>query len=101
MRHYSHLGYSQGLLLFVGLLLMLAGCAHYEPFQAPSNREIPDGPGLFTGKSGELAVVNKGKLFPKRGSSESTAPAQTQPAEPPPQQHLPSSPAAGKTSVPL
>jgi hypothetical protein len=33
-----------------------AGCAGWEDFDPPVQRDIPEGPGLFSGERGELAV---------------------------------------------
>jgi hypothetical protein len=67
-------------LLSVGLLGV--GCSHYEPFEPTPIDAIPDGPGLFTGKTGKWSVVGHGQLFPKSGSAEAEedAPYQVSPA---------------------
>lgn len=46
------------LLLLCGVLLGTAmmGCTALDPFQPPLRGEIPDGPGLFTGRQGAWII---------------------------------------------
>jgi hypothetical protein len=44
-------------LIALAVLLLLAGCAGMRPFEPPQPDEIPPGPGLFTGKKGELVIT--------------------------------------------
>jgi hypothetical protein len=39
------------------LALLLAACGEVKPFSPPVANEIPPGPGLFTGKKGELVLT--------------------------------------------
>jgi hypothetical protein len=43
--------------LTVALGLVLAACGEVKPFTPPATDEIPPGPGLFTGKKGELVLT--------------------------------------------
>jgi hypothetical protein len=36
--------------------IAVAACAGWEPFDPPVQRDIPEGPGLFSGSDGEFAV---------------------------------------------
>lgn len=42
-------------ILLLALLLGLCACG-MEPFDAPRSQEIPQGPGLFTGRSGAFTI---------------------------------------------
>ncbi len=42
------------------VVLGLAGCGSYEPFDPPVAGEIPPGPGLFSGPSGEFVIFRGG-----------------------------------------
>ena len=49
-------------LMWIGLIvsmLVLGACAHYEPFEPAPIADIPDGPGLLTGKDGEWVLYRK------------------------------------------
>lgn len=77
-------------LAWLGLVLLSAvllggGCSQYEPFEPTPIDEIPDGPGLFTGKTGKWSIVDHGRLLPKSGSAEAqeATPPQLSPAAPP------------------
>jgi hypothetical protein len=98
-------------LILLSVALWGAGCAHYEPFEPTPIGEIPDGPGLFTGKTGKWSIVDNGRLFPKSGSAEveEATPPQMSPAAPPspapektgPGNVAPKQEQRKKTSVPL
>lgn len=72
-------------LILLSMALWGAGCAHYEPFEPTPIDEIPDGPGLFTGKTGKWSIVEHGRLWPQSGSAEAqeATPPQRSPAAPP------------------
>jgi hypothetical protein len=89
-------------LLSVGLLGV--GCSHYEPFEPTPIDEIPDGPGLLTGKTGKWPMVGNGRLFPQSGSAEAqeAPPPQVSPApeKTVPEDGVPREEPREKTSVP-
>ncbi len=39
------------------LLLFLTGCEGAKPFKYQPSSEIPEGPGLFTGKKGKFVII--------------------------------------------
>jgi hypothetical protein len=72
-------------LVLLSVVLLGVGCSQYEPFEPTPIDEIPDGPGLFTGKTGKWSIVEHGRLWPQSGSAEAQeAPSpQMSPAAPP------------------
>ena len=64
----------KGMMLLVGVVLAaLLGCASTEPYDyQPTAGEMKEGPGVFTGESGEFTVYDskKGGLFPKKAAPE-------------------------------
>lgn len=45
-------------LVLLSVVLLGVGCSQYEPFEPTPIDEIPDGPGLFTGKTGKWSIVS-------------------------------------------
>ena len=68
------------LLLALALAVPLAGCGG-QAFDYRSEREIPPGPGLFTGEAGALTIGLGGRSDESRNAA---GPAQGLPPAPPP-----------------
>ncbi len=47
------------LILMVLASVVLAGCAHSQPYEYHRIDEIPEGPGLFSGEDGEFTIYRK------------------------------------------
>ena len=45
--------------LLLAACVTLAACADMKPFEPPKPREIPEGPGLFSGDDGELIILRR------------------------------------------
>jgi hypothetical protein len=45
--------------LLLAICVTLSACADMEPFEPPKPREIPEGPGLFSGEDGEFIIYRR------------------------------------------
>jgi hypothetical protein len=45
--------------LLLAFCVALTACTDMEPFEPPKPREIPEGPGLFSGKDGEIIIYRR------------------------------------------
>ena len=46
--------------------VMLVGCGRYEAFEYVEPTDIPKGPGLLTGSSGEFVIYRKSAKAPEK-----------------------------------
>lgn len=59
------------ILLAAGAALLVLGCASPKPFDYHSGNEIPEGPGLFSGKDGAVTLYDSNKAPGPAGRTES------------------------------